>query len=161
MDIVVSDVKYTVTVKRTGDASFDLVTNGGPALAASVREQPDGTLLASYGGISHQLTGQEEPLGLRIIVDGATVFVPAAFDPSEIRSDVTGKIVRWLKEDGESVEKGETFAEVEAMKMIMPFVCCVEIFNSCFNLRGVVVCVRCCALHSVECISRRSCPSLS
>ncbi|MAI24934.1 MAG: hypothetical protein CMN75_02780, partial [Spirochaeta sp.] len=120
LDIVVSDVKYTVTVKRTGDASFDLVTNGGPALSASVREQPDGTLLASYGGISHQLTGQEEPLGLRIIVDGATVFVPAAFDPSEIRSDVTGKIVRWLKEDGESVEKGETFAEVEAMKMIMP-----------------------------------------
>ena len=48
------------------------------------------------------------------------MFVPAAFDPSEISSDVTGKIVRWLKEDGESVEKGETFAEVEAMKMIMP-----------------------------------------
>ena len=40
LDIVVSDVKYTVTVKRTGDASFDLVTNGGPALAAKVREQP-------------------------------------------------------------------------------------------------------------------------
>ena len=26
LDIVVSDVKHTVTVKRTGDASFDLVT---------------------------------------------------------------------------------------------------------------------------------------
>ena len=120
LDIVVSDVKYTVNVQRTGDASFDLSTNGGASLATSVREQPDGTLLASYGGVSHQLTGQEDPLGLRIIVDGASVFVPAAFDPSEIRSDVTGKIVRWLKEDGESVAKGETFAEVEAMKMIMP-----------------------------------------
>ena len=28
--------------------------------------------------------------------------------------------MRWLKEDGAPVEKGETFAEVEAMKMIMP-----------------------------------------
>ena len=92
-----------------------------PALAASVREQPDGTLLASYGGISHQLTGQEEPLGLRIIVDGATVFVPAAFDPSEI-ARCHGQDRALAQGGRRSVEKGETFAEVEAMKMIMPFV---------------------------------------
>ena len=30
-----------------------------------------------------------------------------------------------------------------------------------FNLGSLAVCVRCCSLHSVECISRRSCPSLS
>ena len=34
-------------------------------------------------------------------------------------------------------------------------------FNLCFNLGSLAVCVRCCSLESVECISRRSCPSLS
>ncbi|KAH8060971.1 acetyl-CoA carboxylase [Aureococcus anophagefferens] len=120
VDIVVSDVKYVVNVKRTGASSFSLSTNGGAAFAAKVREQPDGTLLANFGGVSRKLAGLEEPLGLRMVVDGATVFVPQAFDPSEVRSDVTGKIVRWLKDDGDGVAKGETFAEVEAMKMIMP-----------------------------------------
>ena len=33
-------------------------------------------------------------------------------------------------------------------------------FNLCFNLGSLAVCVRCCSLQSVECISRRSCPSL-
>ena len=120
VDIVVSDVKYVVNVKRTGASSFSLSTNGGAPFAAKVREQPDGTLLANFGGVSRKLAGLEEPLGLRMVVDGATVFVPQAFDPSEVRSDVTGKIVRWLKDDGDGVAKGETFAEVEAMKMIMP-----------------------------------------
>ena len=34
-------------------------------------------------------------------------------------------------------------------------------FNLCFNSGSLEVCVRCCSLQSVECISRRSCPSLS
>ncbi|KAH8077533.1 acetyl-CoA carboxylase [Aureococcus anophagefferens] len=106
VDIVVSDVKYVVNVKRTGASSFSLSTNGGAPFAAKVREQPDGTLLANFGGVSRKLAGLEEPLGLRMVVDGATVFVPQAFDPSE--------------DDGDGVAKGETFAEVEAMKMIMP-----------------------------------------
>ena len=33
-------------------------------------------------------------------------------------------------------------------------------FNLCFNFGCVGVCVRRCSLQSVECISRRSCPSL-
>ena len=33
-------------------------------------------------------------------------------------------------------------------------------FNLCFNSGSLEVCVRCCSLQSVECISRRSCPSL-
>ena len=33
---------------------------------------------------------------------------------------MTGKVVRYLQENGESVESGQPFVEVEAMKMIMP-----------------------------------------
>ena len=37
----------------------------------------------------------------------------------------------------------------------------VEIFKLCFNSGSLGVCVRCCSLHAVEGIPRRSCPSLS
>jgi acetyl-CoA carboxylase/biotin carboxylase 1 len=45
---------------------------------------------------------------------------PTIFDPSELRTDVTGKVVRYLQDNGASVEAGEPYVEVEAMKMIMP-----------------------------------------
>ena len=45
---------------------------------------------------------------------------PTIFDPSELVSDVTGKVVRYLQDNGSPVEAGEPYVEVEAMKMIMP-----------------------------------------
>lgn len=37
-----------------------------------------------------------------------------------MRTDVTGKVVRYLQDNGGEVKVGEPFVEVEAMKMIMP-----------------------------------------
>ena len=45
---------------------------------------------------------------------------PTIFDPSELISDVTGKVVRYLQDNGAAVEAGQPYVEVEAMKMIMP-----------------------------------------
>ncbi len=47
-------------------------------------------------------------------------FRPTIFDPSELRTDVTGKVVRYLQDNGAEVNSGEPYVEVEAMKMIMP-----------------------------------------
>lgn len=41
-------------------------------------------------------------------------------DPSELRTDVTGKVVRYLQESGAMVVAGQPYVEVEAMKMIVP-----------------------------------------
>ena len=38
---------------------------------------------------------------------------------SELRSDVSGKLVRYTVEEGGRVEAGQPFAEAEAMKMII------------------------------------------
>ena len=62
---------------------------------------------------------KEEPLGLRMVLDGVTVLLPTIYDPSELRSDITGKLVRYLVDDGAEVEAGKPFAEAEAMKMII------------------------------------------
>lgn len=54
------------------------------------------------------------------MLDSTTTLLPTQFDPSELRTDVTGKIVRFIQSDGAEVEKGKPYAEVEAMKMVMP-----------------------------------------
>ena len=52
-------------------------------------------------------------------INGATIMIPPVYNPSELRSDVTGKVVRFLQQDGDKVEKDQPYVEVEAMKMIM------------------------------------------
>merc|ERR1719311_1058548 len=49
----------------------------------------------------------------------STVTFPNLRDPSELRSEFNGKVVRYLVGDGEAVGKDEPYVELEAMKMIM------------------------------------------
>ena len=35
---------------------------------------------------------QEEALGMRLELDGKNILIPTQFDPSELRSDVNGKV---------------------------------------------------------------------
>jgi acetyl-CoA carboxylase/biotin carboxylase 1 len=117
-DIVFQGQRYKFQVTRSSPDRYTLTLNG-KATEIKFREQPDGSILANFGGMVRKVFGQEEPLGLRMIVDGSTIMIPNVFDPSELRSDVTGKIVRYLQPDGAEVGAGEPFVECEAMKMIM------------------------------------------
>jgi acetyl-CoA carboxylase/biotin carboxylase 1 len=79
----------------------------------------------------HEIVGQESSQGLKLTFinpnDGATTttrLLSRARDPSELRSDVTGKVVRYLQKEGSLVERGQAFVEVEAMKMTMPIKVC-------------------------------------
>jgi acetyl-CoA carboxylase / biotin carboxylase 1 len=42
------------------------------------------------------------------------------YDPTVLRTEVAGKLVKKLKSDGARVKKGEPYCEVEVMKMFMP-----------------------------------------
>ena len=64
-------LKYEFSVTKSGPETFALTVNGA-TVTAKVREQPDGSLLASFGGATRKIHGMEEPLGLRIICDGVT-----------------------------------------------------------------------------------------
>merc|ERR1719217_1662154 len=48
-----------------------------------------------------------------------TMTFPNLRDPSELRSEFNGKVVRYLHADGADVDKDEPYVELEAMKMIM------------------------------------------
>ncbi|KAL7565355.1 hypothetical protein ACA910_013577 [Epithemia clementina (nom. ined.)] len=88
-------------------------------LSVQVTENAEGSLIAKFGGAAHRIFGMDEPFGLCLVVDGNTVLMPAIFDPSELRTDVTGKVVRYLQENGGDVEAGQPYVEVEAIKMVM------------------------------------------
>ncbi|CAM9940346.1 unnamed protein product [Pylaiella littoralis] len=119
VEISYEGVKYSFTVLRQAPDAFTLSINGQD-FPVKVREQKDGRLIANFQGASRLIFGQEEAMGLRLQLDGKTVVLPNIFDPSELRSDITGKVVRFLQEDGADVASGDPFVEVEAMKMIMP-----------------------------------------
>ncbi|GAB5367881.1 hypothetical protein AAMO2058_001270000 [Amorphochlora amoebiformis] len=120
LEITFDGSKYSFMVERKSMDTLSLALNGD-IIDVRIREQPDGSLLMKYGGNTHVVNALEEPLGLRLTLDGQTIIVPTVFDPSELRSDITGKIVRFLQSEGEEVQKGEPYVEVEAMKMIMSF----------------------------------------
>mgnify|MGYP005845589223 CR=1 FL=1 len=118
VEIAYKDTKYLFHVERVAADEYRL-TLGPNSIEARVTETAEGALLAVFGGESHRIFGMDEPLGLRLVLDGNTILMPAVFDPSELRTDVTGKVVRYLKESGEEIQAGEPYVEVEAMKMIM------------------------------------------
>lgn len=120
VEIAYKDTKYPFEVERIADDVFRL-TLGPNMIEAKVTETAEGALLATFGGETHRILGMEEPLGLRLVLDGNTILMPTIYDPSELRTDVTGKVVRYLKESGEEIQAGEPYVEIEAMKMIMPF----------------------------------------
>jgi len=118
-EVAYNDVRYPFDVERLAGDVYRL-TVAGNTIETRITETKAGSLLASFDGETHRIFGMEEPLGLRLVLDGVTILMPALFDPSELRTDVTGKVVRYLQDNGGQVNEGEAFIEVEAMKMIMP-----------------------------------------
>jgi len=120
LEIAFLDTKYPFRIEVIADDVYRLTLNNDHSFDVQITVTVEGALLATFGGETHRIFGMDEPLGLRLTLDGVTVLMPTIFDPSELRTDVTGKVVRYLQENGGDVEIGEPFVEVEAMKMIMP-----------------------------------------
>ena len=48
---------------------------GNNVVDADVSFAGDGALLATFGGETHRIFGMDEPLGLRLVLDGNTLFM--------------------------------------------------------------------------------------
>jgi len=120
VEITFEGVKYQFSVSRLGPSLLELSIQN-QKFTAQVMAQPDGTFLVSVGKTVMRVMGSDEALGLRLRLDGiGTIMLPTVYDPSELRSEFNGKIVRYLQDDGGQVKEGEPYVELEAMKMIMP-----------------------------------------
>lgn len=124
VELILAGVKYKLSCTRSGPSSFTIWLEGTTkSVETNVRLLSDGGFLIDIGGQSHVVyltTKGDVGTGMRLNVGGANVAFSPDYDPSALRTDVAGKLVKRLKKDGDHVKKGEPYAEIEVMKMYMP-----------------------------------------
>jgi len=118
VELIYDSVKYTLHTALSGPSTLTLACNG-TWVQADFHSLSDGGLLVSMGGRSHLVYAKEEPSGLRLVLDGATCQFTNEYDPTALRAPMSGKLVRFLVEEGAFVKAGTAYAEVEVMKMYM------------------------------------------
>lgn len=84
-----------------------------------VHRLSDGGMLLSLDGASYTTYMKEEIDRYRIVVGNQTCVFEKESDPSVLRSPSAGKLINLLVDNQEHVKKGQVYAEIEVMKMVM------------------------------------------
>ncbi|KAK0737227.1 acetyl-CoA carboxylase [Apiosordaria backusii] len=121
VDFIYEGFRYKFTVSRSSADSYHLFINGSKC-TVGVRALSDGGLLVLLDGRSHNVYWKEEAAATRISVDSKTCLLEQENDPTQLRTPSPGKLVKYSVENGAHVRAGQTFAEVEVMKMYMPLI---------------------------------------
>ncbi|KAL9596611.1 MAG: hypothetical protein Q9219_005694 [cf. Caloplaca sp. 3 TL-2023] len=121
VDFIYDGVRYKFTATRSSIDSYHLFINGSKC-AVGVRALADGGLLILLSGRSHNVYWKEEVGATRLSVDSKTCLLEQENDPTQLQTPSPGKLVKFTVENGEHVKAGQTFAEVEVMKMYMPLI---------------------------------------
>lgn len=74
LEIAYKDIKYPFHVDRLSNDVYRLTLNGN-SFDAQITVTAEGALLANFGGETHRIFGMDEPLGLRLSVDGVTILM--------------------------------------------------------------------------------------
>ena len=123
VELIYEDVKYCLTVTRSDLSAFRvrLTTpeKEGKSVLCELRTLADGAKLLVLDGRSHVCYAREEAAGLRLLIDGQTCLYPKEYDPTTLSSSVSGKLVRFLVQDGDHVAMGQQYVEMEVMKMYL------------------------------------------
>ncbi|KAJ0019381.1 hypothetical protein NQD34_006950 [Periophthalmus magnuspinnatus] len=105
-------------VARQSPNTYIIIMNGSD-IEIDVHRLSDDGLLLSYDGSSHTTYMKEEVDSYRIIVGNKTCVFEKEKDPTVLRSPSAGKLLQYVVEDGGHIFAGETYAEIEVMKMVM------------------------------------------
>jgi acetyl-CoA carboxylase/biotin carboxylase 1 len=74
IEIAYKDVKYPFHVERLAYDIYRL-SCAGSIIDARITSTADGAILATFGGEIHRIFGVDEPLGLRLVLDGVTILM--------------------------------------------------------------------------------------
>ncbi|KAI2642937.1 acetyl-CoA carboxylase [Xylaria nigripes] len=121
IDFIYEGHRYKFTATRAAVDSYHLFINGSKC-QVGIRPLSDGGLLILINGRSHSVYWKEEVGATRVSVDSKTCLLEQENDPTQLRSPSPGKLVKYTVENGEHVKAGQSFAEVEVMKMFMPLI---------------------------------------
>ncbi|KAK7582615.1 hypothetical protein V9T40_014060 [Parthenolecanium corni] len=118
VELINDGLKYKVNVTKSGANSYFLVMNGS-FKEIEVHRLSDGGILLSVDGASFTTYMREEVDRYRIVIGNQTCVFEKENDPSLLRSPSAGKLLNYIVEDGGQVTKGQPYAEIEVMKMVM------------------------------------------
>lgn len=119
VELINDGIKYCLKVWKSGANTFFLVMNNSWTEVEAHR-MSDGGLLLSWNDSSHTTYMKEEVDSYRLTISGKTCIFQKENDPTVLRSPSAGKLIQFVVEDGGHVFQGESFAEIEVMKMVMP-----------------------------------------
>jgi acetyl-CoA carboxylase/biotin carboxylase 1 len=74
IEVAYKDTKYPFRVERIASDVYRM-TCGESTIEAQVTLTAEGALLATFGGETHRIFGMDEPLGLRLVLDGNTILM--------------------------------------------------------------------------------------
>jgi len=117
-ELIYDDLKFSLSVARSGEIAYRVSCNGS-SVDIELRELADEGFLVLIGGKSHVAYAKKDVGAIRYVIDGQTCLFPDEYDPTQMRAQMGGKLLRFLVEDGSSIDKGTAFAEIEVMKMNM------------------------------------------
>ncbi|XP_041773392.1 acetyl-CoA carboxylase-like isoform X2 [Anopheles merus] len=118
VELIAEGVRYKVQAAKSGPNTYFLVMNGS-FKEVEVHRLSDGGMLLSLEGSSYTTYMKEEVDRYRIVIGNQTCVFEKENDPSLLRSPSAGKVISLLVEDGAHVSKGQAYAEIEVMKMVM------------------------------------------
>ncbi|XP_033618279.1 acetyl-CoA carboxylase 2 isoform X1 [Fukomys damarensis] len=121
VELIYGGVKYILKVARQSLTMFILIMNGS-YIEIDAHQLNDGGLLLSYNGCSYTTYMKEEVDSYRITIGNKTCVFEKENDLTVLRSPSAGKLIQFTVEDGGHVEAGNSYAEIEVMKMIMTLV---------------------------------------
>ncbi|XP_028408241.1 acetyl-CoA carboxylase-like isoform X2 [Dendronephthya gigantea] len=119
VELIYDNDKYCVKVSKIGPNPHLLEMNSS-TVEVDVHRLSDGGLLICYDGSCYTTYMKEEVDRYRLTIAGKTCVFQKQNDPSKLRSPSAGKLIAYTVEDGGHVFQGETYAEIEVMKMVMP-----------------------------------------
>uniref|UniRef100_A0A8C2Z2T2 acetyl-CoA carboxylase n=1 Tax=Cyclopterus lumpus TaxID=8103 RepID=A0A8C2Z2T2_CYCLU len=118
VDLIYEGVKFCLKVARQSPTTYVIMLNGSN-IEIDVHRLSDGGLLLCYDGSSHITYMKEEVDSYRVTVGNKTCVFVKETDPTMLRSPTAGKLLQYVLDDGGHVFSGETYAEIEVMKMVM------------------------------------------
>ncbi|XP_010875045.2 acetyl-CoA carboxylase isoform X2 [Esox lucius] len=118
VDLIYEGVKYCLKVARQSPTTYVIIMNASD-IEVDVHRMSDGGLLLSYNGSSYTTYMKEEVDSYRVTVGNKTCVFEKEKDPTVLRSPSAGKLLQYLVEDGGHICAGNSYAEIEVMKMVM------------------------------------------
>ena len=118
VQLVNDSYQYKLQVTKCGPTNYIIVMNDS-YVEVEVNRLADGGLLVNLDGSSYLTFLMEDVTSYRVTIGIQTCVFHKENDPTVLRSPSAGKLVHFRVDDGQHLNAGDVYAEIEVMKMLM------------------------------------------